>query len=212
MSPEEIMMIDLDQIEKFEHLSFTQWIALGNKLGGLNAVKAVLRGTSAVTVSVIRHLTNPVPCIVPASTRNLVDFYQTGPGLWQSLNFKNRILKGVTAGQIKIPKVTLNHSDFVQAANDAEICNDMPVGYVFKDRDLFMGYLASLISAQSGGSVGPLLHTDFKATIFHVEFEPGVPFAVFVDWRSGGSQWYCCADPHVSVRWRAGSRVFGNCA
>ncbi len=201
----------LEAVKKLEQLGFDQWVALATKVGGLDAVKAILRGTSAVTVEVVRHLSKSVPVTVSSSTRNLVDFYQTGVGLWLSPNFQNHILKGVTTGKVKTPNATINYADFVQAANDAEVCKDMPVGYVFKNRDLFLGYLATLISFQPGGMAGLLLCTDFKANIFHVEFEREVPFAVYVNWYPDVSRWYCYANPHDSYRWGAGRRVFGNC-
>lgn len=206
MSPEETTM-ELPKVEKFEDLTFAQWIALGTKCGGLDNVKAVLLGTSSLTVTVVRRLSDPVAFAVPGANRNLKNFYQTRKGLWLSENFQNFLLAELPEGEVASEARDIVRADIEQEANDGEIGSELPKGNVFKDRDQFLNYLATMIEAQWGGTKGELL-ADGKANIFHVQIG-NVPFSVFVTWRRVGSGWRCFAGPLDVRRWSAGPRAFG---
>ena len=47
--------MDLSKVEKYEDLSFSQWIALGNKFGGLGNVIRVLRGELDVNLEEVKN-------------------------------------------------------------------------------------------------------------------------------------------------------------
>ena len=200
----------LDLVKDLNHLGHDHWMAIATKLGGLSNVLAVLRGTSSVTVEIIRRLTEPVESLVAGATRNLTDFYRDKV-IWVSPNFQKHILNGVSDGEVTTLPATQVRADLDQVATDDEIDTDLPANPVFKVRDQFLGHLATRIVAQPDGVLGELI-VDGNANIFHVEFVPGQPFAVRVGWSPDDSQWFCYANPHDSYRWDAGFRVFGNCA
>lgn len=200
----------LDLVKDLDHLGHDHWMAIATKLGGLANVLAILRGTSSVTVEIIRHLTESVESFVAGATRNLTDFYRDNKVVWVSPNFQKYIFNGVSDGEVTTSPAIQTRADLAQEANDAEIDTDLSADPVFRDRDQFLGHLATRITAQPGGVSGELL-ADGKVNIFHVEFVPGQSFAVGVRWDPVASRWGCFAGPHVSDLWGAGLRVFGNC-
>lgn len=201
----------LDMVKDLDHLGRDHWMAIATKLGGLSNVLAVLRGTSSVTVEIIRRLTEPVESLVAGATRNLTDFYSDKKVVWVSENFQEHILNGASDGEVTTLPAKQARADLAQEANDAEIDTDLPTEPVFRDRDQFLGCLATRITAQLGGVLGELI-IDGKANIFHVEFVPGQPFTVGVRWYRGGRRWVCYASPRDAHRWGAGGRAFGNCS
>ena len=72
----------LDTVDTFDQFGHDHWKALGTKLGGVEVVKAILHGTSAVTVDIIRCLTSLTSLTVagnsvnPHDPRGLVDVEQ----------------------------------------------------------------------------------------------------------------------------------------
>lgn len=173
--------------------------------GDLKQLLLWLNGSTAITV--VRHLSSSVAVMVTGSKRNLKEFYQTRTGLWLFENFKKLILADLPEGEVASAESRLVRADLEQEANDGEIDSELPKGNVFKNRDHFLCYLATLIEDQWGGKDGELLSNSF-ANIFHVQIGK-VPFSVNVYWGRDASEWFCYAGPLDAVRWDAGRRVFG---
>jgi len=182
----------LDTVDTFDQFGYDHWKALGTKLGGVEVVKAILRGTSAVTVAI--------------NTINPHDFFKTREGLWMSSNFNDLILSGASKKKVSADETTVGYADLAQAANDAEIGGELPEGHVFEDVDTFLVHLATLIEGQWGGKEGTLLNNGC-ANIFYVKVN-GEVFAVYVFWFAVGREWVCRARRLDDVRWSAGCRAF----
>jgi len=207
--------MNLDQIEKFENLTFAQWVALGTKLGGVEAVKAILYGTSVVSVEVIRYLSDWSYATVGGVKCNPHEFFQTREGLHVLDGFRDNILAVATNKVITTNKTTFGYADLAQPANDAEIVAEMPENHVFEDVDVFLSHLATLIYTQQDGGEGWLLNNG-RLNIFYVRVGSEV-FAVYVGWGYDGScsRWDCRAyhldGGRFVGRFVAGTRVFSNC-
>jgi hypothetical protein len=196
----------LDTVDQFDQFGHDHWKALGTKLGGVEAVKAILRGTSAVTVDIIRRLTSMTSLTVAGNSINPHDFFKTREGLWMSSNFNDLILSGASKIKVSADETTVGYADLAQAANDAEIGGELPEGHVFEDVDTFLVHLATLIEGQWGGKEGTLLNNGCS-NIFYVKVN-GEVFAVGVFWNAGYRLWFCYAPRLDDRRWGAGSRAF----
>ena len=196
----------LDTVDTFDQFGYDHWKALGTKLGGVEVVKAILRGTSAVTVDIIRRLTSLTSLTVAINTINPHDFFKTREGLWMSSNFNDLILSGASKIKVSADETTVGYADLAQAANDAEIGGELPEGHVFEDVDTFRVHLATLIEGQWGGKEGTLLNNGCS-NIFYVKVN-GEVFAVDVDWDAGDRKWHCNAGRLGDCRWYAGDRAF----
>ena len=197
----------LDQVDTFDQFGHDHWKALGTKLGGVGVVKAILRGTSTVTVEVIHRLTPLTSFAVEEGDINLMEFFTTreGEGLWISDNFNNLILKGASKNA-SAATTTLGYADLAQPANDAEIRNELPEGHVFTGVVTFLVYFAKLIESQWGGKDGVLLNNGY-ANIFYVKVN-GEVFVVYVLWSARDREWRCHARRLGDGRWDAGRRAF----
>ncbi len=196
----------LDTVDTFDQLGHDHWKALGTKLGGVEVVKAILRGTSAVTVDMIRRLTSLTSFTSTSHTINPHDFFKTHEGLWTSKNFNDFILSGASKKKVSADETTISYAGLAQAANDTEISSELPEGYTFEDVDTFLVHLATLIEGQWGGKEGTLLNNGY-ANIFYVKVN-GEVFAVDVDWSVDDRRWHCSADCLADSRWSAGFRAF----
>lgn len=196
----------LDMVDTFDQFGHDHWKALGTKLGGVEVVTAILRGTLAVTVDAIRRLSGLTSLTVAGNSVNPHDFFETRKGLGTSKNFDNFILSGTSKKKVSAHEVTISYADLVQAANDAEIDGELPEGYVFEDVDTFLVHLATLIEGQWGGKGGTLLN-NLDSNIFYVEVN-GEVFAVSVVWCSFYWRWRCYADRLGDGQCYAGFRVF----
>jgi len=199
---------NLDSVEQFEDLTMKQWFAIGTKLGGVDAVKAVLRGTSSVSVEVICRLSDLLPVTVGGGKRNPHEFFQTRKGLYVWDGFRDNILAASTNKVITTKKTTFGYAGLVQPANDAEIAAELPKDHIFEDVDMFLGHLATLINAQQDGGEGGLLNNGHW-NIFYVRVGSEV-FAVHVRWNSAASEWNCYAYRLDDFRWDAGYRAFSS--
>lgn len=164
-----------------------------------------------MSVKVERRLGKVTTFPIPGATRDLDDFYRRNSGVWCSPNFQKFILLGMSQGSVVTLDTKWASANLDEPASDDEIDNDLPQDGVFRKRDLFLGHLATLTSAQPKGGKGRLLTKDYMANIFLVEFDPGVPFAVFVHWYPVDAQWDFGAYPRDALRWNPGARAFGNC-
>lgn len=196
----------LDTVDTFDQFGHDHWKALGTKLGGVEVVKAILRGTSAVTVDIIRRLTSLTSLTVASNTINPRDFFKTREGLWTSSNFNNFILSGASKKKVSAAETTIGYADLAQAANDDEIGNELPKGYVFEEVDTFLAHLATFVEGQWGGKEGVLLNNGY-ANIFYVKVN-GEVFAVHVRWFAVNRVWDCYAYRLDGRRWAAGCRAF----
>lgn len=108
--------MDLSKVEKFEDLSFAQWVAFGNKAGGLDNIIGSLRGEFDVSVKrVIRLLFDKHGRRIPEGLNASVcdanrNFRLDQPKLDEEVDFANRIMRlhsclsmdtGITAEQLK---------------------------------------------------------------------------------------------------------------
>jgi hypothetical protein len=196
----------LDTVDTFDQFGHDHWKALGTKLGGVEVVKAILRGTSAVTVDIIRRLTSLTSLAVAGNSVNSHDFFKTREGLWVTINFNDLILSGASKKKVSADETTVSYADLAQAANDAEIGAELPEGYVFGDVDTFLVHLATLIEGQWGGKSGVLLNNG-DANIFYVKVN-GEVFAVGVYWYADHQKWYCYVLRLGSILWLPGGRAF----
>lgn len=196
----------LDTVDTFDQFGHDHWKALGTKLGGVEVVKAILRGTSAVTVDIIRRLTSLTSLTIASNTINPHDFFKTHEGLWTSKNFKDFILSGASKKQVSADETNIIYADLAQDANDDEISSELPEGYTFEDVDTFLVHLATLIEGQWGGKEGTLLNNGY-ANIFYVKVN-GEVFAAYVRWNAGYREWGCFAFRLDDIRWLAGFRAF----
>jgi len=196
----------LDMVDTFDQFGHDHWKALGTKLGGVETVKALLRGTSTVTIEVIRRLTALTSVTVETDNVNLRDFFKTREGLWVSSNFDDLILKGVSKKNHSAKETVIGRADLAQAANDAEIGAELPEGYVFEGVVTFLVHLATLIKEQWGGKDGVLLNNGY-ANSFYVKVN-GEVFVVLVRWHADAREWYCYAGRLYDCRWVAGYRAF----
>lgn len=162
-------------------------------------------------VEVKRRLSKVTTFPIPGASRNLNDFYRYNSGVWCSPNFYKFILPGMSHGLVITLDTKWASANLDEPASDDEIDNDLPQDGVFRQRDLFLGHLATLTSAQPKGGKGRLLTKNYMANIFHVEFDTEVPFAVCVYWDPAGARWRFYAIPRASYRWHAGFQAFGNC-
>lgn len=195
----------LDMVDTFDQFGHDHWRALGTKLGGVEKVKAILRETASVTVKIVRCLAALTSVTVARSAINPHDFFKTRAGLWMSSNFNDLILSGASK-KVSADEATVGYADLVKDANDAQIGNELPVGYTFEDVDTFLVHLATLIEGQWGGKEGTLLNNGY-ANIFYVKVNSDV-FTVDVYWRAGSRGWSCHAYRLDAGRWCAGSRAF----
>ena len=164
-----------------------------------------------LSVKVERRLSKVTTFLIPGATRNRDDFYRNNSGVWCSPNFQKSILSGMSQSLIITTDTKWASANLDKPANYYEIDNELPQDSVFRQRDLFLGHLATMTSAQPKGGKGRLLTKNYMANIFHVEFDNNVPFAVHVRWDPGDAQWDFRANRRDSFRWRAGLRAFGNC-
>ena len=199
----------LDAVETFDQFGHDHWKAIGTKLGGVEVVKAVLRGTSTVKVDIIRHLTVLTFLSVASNTVNPNDFFKTREGLCTLSNFDNFILSGASKKKVAADETTIGYAELVQAANDAEIRDELPNGHVFEDVDAFLVYLATLIEGQWGGKSGTLLKSD-AANIFYVKVNDEV-VVVLVRWVADDRRWDCCVFRLDGLRWFAGEMMQIHC-
>lgn len=195
----------LDTVDTFDQFGHDHWKALGTKLGGVEVVKAILRGTATVKVDIIRRLTSLTLLAVASNTINPHDFFRIRKGLWTSSNFNNFILSGASK-KMSANEATVGYADLAQAANDAEIGAELSKGYVFEDVGTFLVHLATLIEGQWGGKEGTLLNNGY-VNIFYVKVN-GEVFAVGVYWFADSLEWACSADRLGDFRWSAGYRAF----
>lgn|GEM_PF-1781065 len=196
----------LDTVDTFDQFGHDHWKALGTKLGGVEVVKAILRGTSAVTADIIRRLTSLTSLTVASNTINPHDFFKIREGLWMSSNFNDFILSGASKKKVSADETTIGYADLAQHANDAEIGTELPEGYVFEDVDTFLVHIATLIEGQWGGKEGTLLNNGY-VNIFSVKVN-GEVFAVSVRWNADRRRWFCFAYRLGDDRWYAGGRAF----
>jgi hypothetical protein len=196
----------LDIVDTFDQFGHDHWKALGTKLGGVEVVKAILRGTSAVTVDIVRRLTSLTSFTVATTTINPYDFFKTREGLWMSDDFNDLILSGTANINVSADETAVGYADLAQAANDAEIGGELPDGHVFEDVDKFRVHLAKLIEGKWGGKEGALLNNGC-ANIFYVKVN-GEVFAVRVYRHASLWGWNCDARRLDDNRWFAGSRAF----
>ncbi len=164
-----------------------------------------------MSTQVARRLGKVTAFQIAGATRNLDDFYRHNSGVGCSPNFQKFILSGMSQGLIVTSDTKWASANLDEPASDDEIDKDLPQDGVFRKRDPFLGHLATLTSAQPKGGKGRLLTKNYMANICHVEFDPGVPFAVHVYWDPDDAQWGFYAHPRDSRRWVAGRRAFGNC-
>ena len=193
----------LDTVDTFDQFGHDHWKAIGTKLGGVEVVKAILRGTSAVTVDIIRRLTSLTSFTIASNTINPHDFFKTHEGLCMSSNFNDFILSGASKKKVSADETTISYAGLAQAANDAEISSELPEGYTFEDVDTFLVHLATLIEGQWGGKSGALLNNGYS-NIFYVK----VNAAVYVFWNADKREWSCHALRLDDYRWIAGYRAF----
>lgn len=196
----------LDAVDTFDQFGHDHWKALGTKLGGVEVIKAILRGTSAVKVDIIRRLTALTSVTVAGNTINPHDFFKIREGLWTSSNFNDFILSGASKKKVSADGTTIGYADFAQAANDTEIGDELPKGYVFEDVDTFLAALATLIESQWGGKSGTLLNKGY-GNIFYVKMNDEV-FAALVYWDADRREWCCHASRLDDRQWLAGYRAF----
>ncbi|MBL7155430.1 MAG: hypothetical protein ISS88_02960 [Candidatus Portnoybacteria bacterium] len=108
--------MDLSKVNRYEELSFAQWVAVGNKLGGLSNVKMVLHGELDIETrkavkllfdSTGRRIPEGLPVGVCDANRSL---RLNQPELEQDVDYANRITRlheclgvdtGITAEQFK---------------------------------------------------------------------------------------------------------------
>jgi hypothetical protein len=181
-----------------------------NMIGGDDVADRLIAGTAKVVIEMVRRLNNitPFSVTVPATERNVQDFFGTRDGLWISDNFRDLILAGAQDGLLVANKSTRGHADLAEEANDAEIGAELPKGHVFTDVNVFLAFLAYLIELQwLNQTEGVLLNTDYRANIFYVEIA-GTVFTVGVRWNAGDGEWYCYAVRPDADRWGAGNRAF----
>ena len=120
----------LDMVETFDQFSHNHWKALGTKVGGVDAVKAVLRGTSAVSVKkVIRYISELSPATIGSGKCNPHEFFQNRKGMYVQGRFFDNILSATTNKVTTTKKATLGYANLAQPANDAEITAEMPKNY-----------------------------------------------------------------------------------
>ncbi len=196
----------LDAVDTFDQFGHDHWKALGTKLGGVEVVKAILRGTSAATVDIIRRLTSLTSHMVTGNDVNLHDFFKIRKGLWTSDNFDSFILSGASRKTVSVDETTIHYADLAWVANDAEIGGELPEGYVFEDVDTFLVQLATLIESQWGGKEGALRSNGY-ISIFYVKVK-GEVFAVNVLWDAVSQEWDCRTSRLDVGLWNAGNRAF----
>lgn len=182
--------------------------AVWNMIGGDDVVDQLLAGTKRLVVETVRRLTGLTPFTMPASERNIHDFFRTRKGLWLSDDFKKLILAAAQKGLSGSDNMTLGHCDLAEAPNDAEIRAELPEGHVFTDVNVVLVVLAMLIEVQWLNEVeGVLLNTVYRTNIFYVEIA-GVVFTVRVYWGTTNGEWRCLARRTDADRWGAGNRAF----
>ncbi len=201
----------LDMVETFDQFGHDQWKALATKLGGVDAVKAVLRGTSAVSVKPIRCIGDLSTVTIGGGKCNPHEFFQIRKGLYMWGSFLDSILSATTNKVITTKKATLGYANLAQPANDDEIAVKMPKNYIFEDVDVFLGNLATLINTQKDGGEGWLLNNEYW-NIFYVRVGHEV-FTVIARWYSDYSDysdyyWDCRAYHPIVNRWNTDNRVF----
>lgn len=149
---------------------------------------------------IVRRLGKVTAFEIAGATRNLEDFYRHNSGVWCSPNFQKFILPGMSQGLIVTSDTKWASANLDEPASDDEIDKDLPQDGVFRQSDLFLGHLATLTSAQPKGEKGRLLTQNYMANIYHVEFDPEVPFALYVRWYPDDARWAFYADPRDSHR------------
>lgn len=199
----------LDNVEKFEDLSFAQWIALGNHCGGLKKVKSVLRGSSAITVEKISCFSDLTSIItIDTGVRDISNFFEDPEGFQMSEKFQQFILNAATKDLVDVEDFEIGYSDLVRKVEDSEIVVELPKRSVFEDVNDFLSLLGAMINMQRDGEDGVLLNTDFKASIFYVKGIGGARFSVHLYWHPGLNRWHCGTYRFGECSWKSGWRVF----
>lgn len=199
-------MSNLDSVEEFEDFTIAQWFAFGTKAGGVEKMKAVLRGTLSLSVEITRRLSDlKHGTALPARTDEFDPKYFEGDGVYTTNNFKDFLLANAKK-VASVPETQVAYCDLLQTANDAEIQAELPENHVFDGVGSLLPYVAGLIDRQKDGKAGDLLNNGY-ANIFYVRVDSEV-FGVNVRWRSDGSGWDCFAFRLDDGRWIAGYRVF----
>ncbi|MAG12746.1 hypothetical protein CL630_02965 [bacterium] len=91
--------MDLSKIERFEQLSFAQWVALGNRIGGLESVIGTLQGEFEVALKrVVNILFDKHGRRIPKGlSANVCDanreFYLRQPDLLTETHYVNRMMR-----------------------------------------------------------------------------------------------------------------------
>ena len=197
----------LDLVETFDQLGHDHWKALGTKLGGIENVKRILRDIAKVTVEINRRLTTFTSFTMPASKRDVLEFFQSQRSLYLSDEFQKLILAAVTKGIHQVDEATRGYSKFTEQASDVEIGAELPAGHVFDTVNGLLVFLAALLEAKwLNKRSSPLIATG-KANIFYVKVGGGV-FAVYVYCETAAGLWFCHVLELGSSQWLAGSRVF----
>jgi len=153
-----------------------------------------------------RRLTTLTLVTVKYGSTNLFDFFKTCEGLWLSKKFKDYILSGASKKQVSAGETIIGSARLSQVANDVDISNELPAGYIFTDVDIFLVCLATFIEGQWGGKSGALFNDGFT-NIFYVRIDSEV-FAVIVSWVVEDQEWLCDAERLNDFRWLAGYRAF----
>jgi hypothetical protein len=156
----------------------------------------------ATVTTTLRRLASPLPTlvetellkpvtqtIVPTRTKpfNAAEFYQTGPGLYVSRTFADRL--DMSVRQSMVPAHSGLGRPYVASllkanAYDKDIREELPKEHLSTFEDI-----AGLIEAQPGGSPGFLLNNGY-ANICYFEDKNGEVFAVGVAWDSAHREWH----------------------
>jgi len=196
--------MNFDKIEKFEQLSFAQWIALGNLCGGLENVKSVLQGHMSISLETINCLDVGKPFkSVNWCMKNIRKFFQTRADLIICENFQDHIIPEIVRDTVGMSNFSGSYYDLVGVSNDSEITDLLPEGYLFEDDlDDFLGYLATILESQQDGTNRVLLDNG-KSNIFYVQ-SMGI---IYVRWFNDCQAWICDFYKNDN-QWEVGSRVF----